>query len=404
MKKNVSYLIIILALAATVPTKSGTVLAASYVEFNPAKAQFVSPDAKKKERPAIKSASLPKPQAVSLPNAEQMKGLMFETINDFISRGAFKGEKGEKGDKGDDGRGGASAPAPSHDQNIAGFQPVHIPSFAIADVGTFFSATNLSSDNIASKSADFLDANLNGKLTVAGDAELKGNSVLSTTTASSLRVGTLTSDSGAHLSKGGAWTNASSRELKENFATTSPEDILEKINALPVYFWNYKNEDSSVTHMSPMAEDFYDLFRLGGKDGNKSISTIDPAGVALAGIKALNKKLAAQTFDISWFINGLKDIGVEINNGKIKVTEFVADIVSVKTLEVGTSENPSGITVYDRATRKPMCIFSENAVLKAEQEKCGAAQGTTTVPEIPEAVLNVVSATTSVEVLKNNQE
>lgn len=37
-----------------------------------------------------------------------------------------------------------------------------------------------------------------------------------------------------------------------------------------------------------MAQDFYALFNLGNDD--KSISTIDPAGIALAGVQQLKKE------------------------------------------------------------------------------------------------------------------
>ncbi|MCH9031370.1 MAG: hypothetical protein IIB00_03820 [candidate division Zixibacteria bacterium] len=43
-----------------------------------------------------------------------------------------------------------------------------------------------------------------------------------------------------------------------------------------------------MTHVGPMAQDFYALFGVGAD--NKSISTIDPAGIALAAIKALYEK------------------------------------------------------------------------------------------------------------------
>ncbi|MEO6508585.1 MAG: tail fiber domain-containing protein, partial [Patescibacteria group bacterium] len=95
--------------------------------------------------------------------------------------------------------------------------------------------------------------------------------------------------SGAYLSTGGTWTNASSRELKENFSEVDTQEILQKINQLDLSTWNYKSEQNSVKHLGPIAEDFYSLFKLG--NSSKSISTIDPAGVALAGIQALSKKV-----------------------------------------------------------------------------------------------------------------
>jgi hypothetical protein len=395
--------------AVLILAHSNSAFASVYAEFNPAKAAFVSPSARQNKQedkkeyvkivPAVKA-----PAAPSLSPA-QVKNLVLETMSNLVASGALKGEKGEKGERGDV----ANIPTmASYNPSVTEFQPVHIPSFAMSDVGTFFSATNLSSDNITSSSATLGDIDSDGNLTVAGNTELQGETTLSTTTISGLRVGTLESDSGAYLSEGGAWVNASSRELKENLATTSAEDILEKIALLPIYSWNYKAEDATVSHVGPMAEDFYDSFHLGGENGNKNISTIDPAGIALLGIKALNEKLERQTFDVSWFLDGLKNMGVEISNGIMKAKEFAADSVRTKTLEVGTSENPSGVTIYDRATGEPICVFSENAILKSEAGKCGEVAKeipVLVVPEAPEVVSDIVVATasTSTEVLEDNQ-
>jgi len=93
--------------------------------------------------------------------------------------------------------------------------------------------------------------------------------------------------SGAYVSGGGVWTNASDRNLKENFAPVEQADILRKIDALPVMRWNYKNEDPSVAHIGPVAQDFYSIFGMGGS--STAISTIDPAGIALAGIQGLDQ-------------------------------------------------------------------------------------------------------------------
>ena len=101
-------------------------------------------------------------------------------------------------------------------------------------------------------------------------------------------LGPLQMGSGAYVSAGGVWTNASDRNVKENFVAVTPAAILEKIDALPLLEWNYKNEDPSVRHIGPVAQDFYAIFGVG--NSSTSISTIDPSGVALAGIQALDAK------------------------------------------------------------------------------------------------------------------
>ncbi|MFN0031083.1 MAG: tail fiber domain-containing protein [Flavobacteriales bacterium] len=95
--------------------------------------------------------------------------------------------------------------------------------------------------------------------------------------------GNTTNGNGAYLSTGGDWANPSSRDLKEMFIELNSQDILEKISSLEMKQWKYKQ--NKAWHIGPIAEDFYEAFGLGLD--NKSISTIDPAGVALVGVQAL---------------------------------------------------------------------------------------------------------------------
>ena len=94
----------------------------------------------------------------------------------------------------------------------------------------------------------------------------------------------------AYLSSGGTnWVNASDVNAKQNIVLVNGKSILSKINQLSISEWSYKFDRATVRHIGPMAQDFYDLFGLGQDD--RSISTIDPAGIALAGIKELSKML-----------------------------------------------------------------------------------------------------------------
>lgn len=94
--------------------------------------------------------------------------------------------------------------------------------------------------------------------------------------------------SGAHVTAGGTWTNASDENLKEKFRKIDELEILERIADLPVREWNYRAEDDAVRHIGPTAQDFRKAFGLGSDD--KSITTVDADGIALAAIKALNKQ------------------------------------------------------------------------------------------------------------------
>lgn len=90
---------------------------------------------------------------------------------------------------------------------------------------------------------------------------------------------------GAYLTSGGTWTNSSDRNLKENFNDVDGEEILRKLAAMPITTWNYRKEQGTTRHLGPMAQDFFAAFHLG--DSDKSISTVDEGGVALAAAKAL---------------------------------------------------------------------------------------------------------------------
>jgi trimeric autotransporter adhesin len=93
----------------------------------------------------------------------------------------------------------------------------------------------------------------------------------------------------ARLTVGGVWTNASDKCIKTNFSVLDGKLVLDKIMQLPVTRWSYLKESGNISHIGPMAQDFYRLFGTGGDD--KTISTIDPVGVALVGIQQLKNEI-----------------------------------------------------------------------------------------------------------------
>lgn len=103
------------------------------------------------------------------------------------------------------------------------------------------------------------------------------------------------SDTGYLTSSGGG--AFSSKSLKENYSTIDNNEILEKIDKLPIMKWNYINSKGSNTHIGPFAEDFYEAFGL-NQDEKDTISYSDETGVALAGVKALSEKVKKQQEEI----------------------------------------------------------------------------------------------------------
>lgn len=84
------------------------------------------------------------------------------------------------------------------------------------------------------------------------------------------------------------WVNASDASAKENFQPVDGEELLNQVAQLAITRWNYKG-NAGVSHIGPTAQDFQAAFGV-GSDG-KSISTIDPAGIALAATKELAQQL-----------------------------------------------------------------------------------------------------------------
>jgi hypothetical protein len=92
---------------------------------------------------------------------------------------------------------------------------------------------------------------------------------------------------GAFLSDGGAWTSVSDENVKAGFGQVSPSEILAGVANLPVRTWHYRSEPD-VTHIGPVAQDFYRAFGVG--PDRQHIASVDADGVALAAIKGLHEE------------------------------------------------------------------------------------------------------------------
>jgi hypothetical protein len=96
---------------------------------------------------------------------------------------------------------------------------------------------------------------------------------------------------------GTSWAVMSDRNAKKDFEPIDARVILEKLAAMPITKWHYRWEQQSVTpHIGPMAQDFKAAFYPGNDD--KSITTQEADGVALAAIQGLNQKLEEQRSDL----------------------------------------------------------------------------------------------------------
>ena len=85
--------------------------------------------------------------------------------------------------------------------------------------------------------------------------------------------------------------NVSDRAVKTDFLDVDVGAVLGKVIQLPLSSWRYIDAPGE-RHLGPVAQDFRALFGLGASE--RTISTVDSAGVALAAIQGLNAKLESE--------------------------------------------------------------------------------------------------------------
>lgn len=114
------------------------------------------------------------------------------------------------------------------------------------------------------------------------------------------------------VAEGGAPTvttvpTPSDRNAKKNFQPVDTVAVLETLAAIPIERWNYQWEkDSDVPHLGPMAQDFKGAFYPGRDD--KTISTLEFDGVALAALQGLNQKLEEKDAEIQELKQGVAEL------------------------------------------------------------------------------------------------
>ena len=92
-----------------------------------------------------------------------------------------------------------------------------------------------------------------------------------------------------YFAGGSGWSCTSDRNAKENFTEVDVRKVLQAVVNMPVTRWNMKGDASKTPHIGPVAQDFYAAFKVG--NDNKTISTSDAQGVALAAIQGLYQEV-----------------------------------------------------------------------------------------------------------------
>jgi Chaperone of endosialidase len=205
--------------------------------------------------------------------------------------------------------------------NVAiGFGSMNVNGTGLTNNTAIGATSNVFSTATNATAIGFGASSLSSNNMVFGNASVTSWLFGSTTAVASkaLIVGSTTSNgNGAYLTTGGTWTNASGRDFKDNFEEIDGNDLLDRVDRLPILKWNYKG--TNETHIGPIAEEFKELFNLGIKDDNQHISTIDGSGVALKAAQVLSTKMKEKDGQI----NELKTKNAELEESNKSILERV---------------------------------------------------------------------------------
>src|SRR5688500_14256171 len=122
---------------------------------------------------------------------------------------------------------------------------------------------------------------------------------------------------------GGSWANSSDRSLKTNIVAVDGADILRRLSSVPITRWSFKAQDAAITHVGPMAQDFYSAFGLG--EDERYINSADVDGIALVSIQALNAvvtTLAQKSAELERKTADLERIAAGLDELRARLTRF----------------------------------------------------------------------------------
>ncbi|MBF0568853.1 MAG: tail fiber domain-containing protein [Nitrospirae bacterium] len=108
--------------------------------------------------------------------------------------------------------------------------------------------------------------------------------------------------SGAYVTAGGVWTNASSREYKKDIKALSSEDAMMAFNKLEPVSFKYKTDDEQ--HVGFIAEDVPDLVASGDRKG---LSSMDMVAVLTKVVQEQQRAIASLSKQVKSLKAKMKD-------------------------------------------------------------------------------------------------
>ena len=209
-------------------------------------------------------------------------------------------------------------------------------------------------------------------------------------------------------------TCSSDQRLKKDIQTLNATTTLDKVMSLRPVEYRWNGESSGVVpHQGFIAQEVESIFPefvTTNVDGKKSIAYTNFIPAMAGAIQAINAKIDsidARLFNLETLVasstptetSGFGFAGVvsgfvdQFETLGAKFVEGIAYFKNILTdkLTVGSTEKPSGITLYDEVTNEPYCLKMRNGAMVSMAGECLDTTNATTTPEalrLPEISIN----------------
>ena len=196
-----------------------------------------------------------------------------------------------------------------------------------------------------------------------------------------------------------SFVNISTRTAKKDISYLSNEEesnILTKIKNINVATYHYSSENpQNPLRLGLIAEEApTEVLAVGGKGVDVyKLSTFLLAGIQaqqtqietietrLSAVEARLGQVGTSTASNTSLVSYLVSLGVEIIQDVVNLKTLLVDAVTVKNITV-KAEDPSqsGITIYDRVTGQPVCMFVANGLVSTEAGACSSTPASVPAP------------------------
>jgi hypothetical protein len=130
----------------------------------------------------------------------------------------------------------------------------------------------------------------------------------------------------------GVLTQGSDVNSKKDIVALDGNEVLARLDTLPISEWIYKTDEANARHAGPMAQDFQSAFGLG--DDPTRLAPGDVAGVALAAVKQLRSENADLRAALAASVAGQAQLRQEMTAmlARMNRVEEVAGVAAADTL------------------------------------------------------------------------